>query len=421
MSRFLHRPMFRTGGSAGQGITSGLTRPGYNRGRVVNPGGYGGEEFNIFESEDERKKRLEKLYPGLYGESEYEFYIKEDGTWGQRKKKKFTEEDLQLEKSILDFAPEKIEREVIDKYSALPGGREEEVGEEVIGKYSALPGGREEEVGEEVIGKYSALPGGREVEKVEKEKPSSAAELFGAAPELPKSTAGADFWLNLGTNILAQPGGKPILQTLGTAGKESLARYQQQRGQENLLKYKHGQSERQFQLEWYKALNDEDKLKAERMMKWYMSKGMTEEEALNTVMYRKSQNPKDVERQAKLQEQEIIRNEVSQLITDLRREDENIQLTYRQGKNILDAKNKIDEKGWKAVKDSRIIIDEEGWKNEDGRNIWPGENEEGVILFSSAKHADKYIDGFVYVDITTGKTYKKQDNKLINTDLLPKK
>ena len=68
-------------------------------------------------------------------------------------------------------------------------------------------------------------------------------------PELPKSSAGADFWLNLGTNILAQPGGRPILQTLGTAGKEPLARYQQQKSQEDILKYKHGQSERQFQLE----------------------------------------------------------------------------------------------------------------------------------------------------------------------------
>ena len=57
--------------------------------------------------------------------------------------------------------------------------------------------------------------------------------------ELPKSTSGADFWLNLGTSILAQPGGKPILQTLGTAGQEPLARYQQQRAQESALKYKH--------------------------------------------------------------------------------------------------------------------------------------------------------------------------------------
>ena len=43
----LHRPMFRKGGSAGEGITSGL-RSGYNRGRVVNPGGYNGDDPNKF-------------------------------------------------------------------------------------------------------------------------------------------------------------------------------------------------------------------------------------------------------------------------------------------------------------------------------------------------------------------------------------
>jgi hypothetical protein len=44
--------------------------------------------------------------------------------------------------------------------------------------------------------------------------------------ERPRDTSGADFWLNWGANILAQPGGRPILQTLGTAAKEPLARYQ---------------------------------------------------------------------------------------------------------------------------------------------------------------------------------------------------
>ena len=43
MTRILQRPMFRIGGSADGGITSGL-RQGYNRGRVVNPGGYAGDE-----------------------------------------------------------------------------------------------------------------------------------------------------------------------------------------------------------------------------------------------------------------------------------------------------------------------------------------------------------------------------------------
>ena len=39
MSRFLHRPMFRRGGSTGEGITSGLRR-GYSSGQgVSDPGG----------------------------------------------------------------------------------------------------------------------------------------------------------------------------------------------------------------------------------------------------------------------------------------------------------------------------------------------------------------------------------------------
>ena len=52
--------------------------------------------------------------------------------------------------------------------------------------------------------------------------------------EYPKGTSGADFWLNFGTNILAQPGGRPILQTLGTAAKEPLSQYQQQKAMERL-------------------------------------------------------------------------------------------------------------------------------------------------------------------------------------------
>ena len=115
MTRFLHRPMFRTGGSAGQGITSGLTRPGYKRGRVVEPGGYEGTD---------------------------------------------------------DF---------FDIYKDLPDAWEKH---------------------KKHMGEY------------------------------PKGTSDADFWLNFGTNILAQPGGRPILQTLGTAAKEPLARMQEQKTME---------------------------------------------------------------------------------------------------------------------------------------------------------------------------------------------
>lgn len=51
MNRTLRRPMFRIGGSVAEGITSGLdqhqptaSRVGYKRGRVVEPGGYAGNE-----------------------------------------------------------------------------------------------------------------------------------------------------------------------------------------------------------------------------------------------------------------------------------------------------------------------------------------------------------------------------------------
>ena len=113
-------------------------------------------------------------------------------------------------------------------------------------------------------------------------------------PEVPKSRAGADFWLNFGSNILAQPGGRPILQTLGTAGKEPLARYQQQRSQEDLLKYKHAQGERQFQLEIYKAMTDEDKIALQKEIDYLMNEhGLSKEEALAQAMpkYRKPRHP----------------------------------------------------------------------------------------------------------------------------------
>ena len=120
MSRTLQRPMFRRGGSTGEGITSGL-RQGYKRGRVVEPGGYGGNE---------------------------------------------------------DF---------FDLYKGHPEAWE---------KY------------QETVGEY------------------------------PKGTSAADFWLNFGTNILAQPGGRPILQTLGTAAQDPLKQYQQQKAME-----RHGKRE----------------------------------------------------------------------------------------------------------------------------------------------------------------------------------
>jgi len=252
-------------------------------------------------------------------------------------------------------------------------------------------------------------PGGDEMmDRVE-----AAYRAFGPQTELPKSTAGSDFLMNLGLNLMSGPSTGSFFGNVGEAAKEPLGQFQKARAAEKAMKYKRGESERGLKFEIWKNLSKEEQDQYYTRAKMLVREGRADSigEALNILF-------PGTRKQA--HEADIIRDEVTQLISDLRREDESLQLTQRQGKHILDAKNKALDNGWNTVDDSRIIISKEGWKNEEGKNIWPGEKD-GVILFSSSKHADKYIDGFVYVDITTGKTYKKQDNKLINTDLLPKK
>ena len=163
-----------------------------------------------------------------------------------------------------------------------------------------------------------------------------------------ESSAGADFWLNLGTSILAQPGGRPILQTLGTAGKEPLAQYQKQRSQENLLKYKHAQGERQFQLEIYKALSDKDKIALQEKIDYLIDEfGLTPEEALNRALpeFRKSMSKEDEARQAKEYERDQIQKDAAATRAFLSSE-EGESISIPQAIVINEFYSQAKEKGW---------------------------------------------------------------------------
>ena len=295
MSKFLHRPMFRRGGSTEGGITSGLTRQGYKRGRVVEPGGYAGDEdFNL------------------------------------------------------------------NDYISKP-------------------------------------------------------------PELPKSTAGADFWLNFGTNILAQPGGKPILQTLGTAGKEPVARFQQQRGQEKLLEYKHGQSERQFQLEIYKAMTDDDKIALQKEINYLMNEhGLSKAEALARAMpkYRKSMNPDDKARQ----EEEYDRDKIDAAIirTQTLLSKEGLSISTKQAEKINTFYDQADAQGWRYEFDQPfidLVSIEEEWRDA-GKKQEDWLSPEGNIAISPDEQTT-YSEGLYYVDSFTGDVYQvgPGSTELIKIDL----
>jgi hypothetical protein len=294
MSRFLQRPMFRRGGSTGEGITSGL-RQGYNRGRVVNPGGYkGDEEFNLSD------------------------YLSEQ-------------------------------------------------------------------------------------------------------PELPRSSAGADFWLNLGTSILAQPGGRPILQTLGTAGQEPLKQFQQQRSKENLLKYKHAQGERQFQLEIYKALSDKDKIALAEKIDYLMEEhGITKEEALNRALpeFRKPRHPDEQKLLDTEYDRDQLDKEIQLIQSGLSSETEYI--SKEQAAVIHNFYSQAKDQGWRYEADTPYIdltaIQEEwraaGKKQED----WLNEN--GNIAISPEEQST-YSEGLYYVDSFTGDVYQVGvgSTELIKIDL----
>ena len=293
MSRFLHRPMFRRGGSTGEGITSGL-RPGYNRGRVVNPGGYqGDEEFNLNK------------------------YITE-------------------------------------------------------------------------------------------------------APELPKSQSRSDFLINFGLDLATRSPQGNILQTAAASAREPFKQFQQQAGQEDLLKYKHAQGERQFQLEIYKAMTDEDKIALQKEIDYLMNEhGLSKEEALSQAMpkYRKPRHPDEQKLLDSEYERDQLDKEIALIQSGLSKENEYI--SKEQAAKIHKFYEQANDQGWRYEADSPFIdlaaIQEE-WRDAGKK---PEEYlKDGNIAISPDQQSD-YTEGLYYVDSFTGDVYQvgPGSTELIKIDL----
>jgi hypothetical protein len=285
--------MFRRGGSTGEGITSGL-RQGYNRGRVVEPGGYAGEELNLNE------------------------YISEP-------------------------------------------------------------------------------------------------------PELPKSQSRSDFLINFGLDIASRSPQGNILQTAAASAREPFKQFQQQAGQEDLLKYKHAQGERQFQLEIYKALSDEDKIALQKEIDYLMNEhGLSKEEALARAMpkYRKQRDPGEQKMLDSEYERDQRDKEIALIQSGLSKENEYI--TEQQAAKIHNFYQQAEDQGWRYEADAPFIdlesIQEEwraaGKKQED----WV--SAEGNIAISPDQQSD-YTEGLYYVDSFTGDVYQVGvgSTELIKIDL----
>ena len=245
----------------------------------------------------------------------------------------------------------------------------------------------------------------------------STKSTFPTFPEikLPKSTSGADFWLNLGTSILAQPGGRPILQTLGTAGKEPLARFQQQRAAEGQLEYKKAVSDRSFMLEAWKAMNDDERLDMEKQARLAFENGDFEsyEEALGEFIkakiYSKSgyYRPEVQKRITEEKEAELERDEIKSIqnyFADDYYLDDTDAAKYRDFKDIVDGIKGIDIR-----RDDSVFIDRGTWP---AGSFTESMDDAGNIILHRDNVSD-FEEGYAYIDLKTGQGYYRQGPKLM--------
>ena len=142
------------------------------------------------------------------------------------------------------------------------------------------------------------------VEKNDMEKVAGNMESFNKAfPSYPY--AASDFFMNLGSNILAQPGGQPIFQTIGTAAIPALQNLQKTR-------MTNTQGQRELALQFWKSMDDDEKdaliNRAEQMVK--AGRFSSVEEALQVLVptYRKDASPQEIERKEKLDAEKLTIN-----------------------------------------------------------------------------------------------------------------
>ena len=117
---------------------------------------------------------------------------------------------------------------------------------------------------------------------------------------------GSDFFMGLGANILAAPGGNPILQTIGTAAKEPLNLMMKQ----NMA---NTQGDRDLALAMWKNMDEDSKTRMMKDAQYLVDQGVFSniQEALKSEIYSKQKSPQ-ARKDARLKEieQNVISKDV---------------------------------------------------------------------------------------------------------------
>jgi len=209
---------------------------------------------------------------------------------------------------------------------------------------------------------------------------------------------GSDFFMGLGSNILAAPGGQPILQTIGQSSLGPLQNLMKQ----NIAEYG---NKRDTVMQVFKQLSDTDKdaliNRAEQMVE--AGRFKTVEEALQVLVptYRKDASPKEIERKEKLDQEKLTINRVDDLVK--------IYEIGRPDAVILDQFfNDIESQKFEVPHDpEQYFIDD----SDVGRGTTDAEKR--LVIRDYDPEQSDYKEGRVYIDFITKTAYVKQGQYLI--------
>jgi len=209
---------------------------------------------------------------------------------------------------------------------------------------------------------------------------------------------GSDFFMGLGSNILAAQVGQPILQTVGQSSLGPLQNLMKQ----NMAEYG---NKRDTVMQVFKQLSDTDKdaliNRAEQMVA--AGRFKTVQEALQVLVptYRKDASPQEIERKEKLDTEKLTINRVDDLVK--------IYEIGRPDAVILDQFfNDIESQKFEVPHDPEQYFIDDG---DVGRGTTDAEKR--LVIKDYNPEQSDYKEGRVYIDFITKTAYVKQGQYLI--------
>jgi hypothetical protein len=217
---------------------------------------------------------------------------------------------------------------------------------------------------------------------------------------------GSDFFMGLGANILAQPGGQPILQTIGTAAKEPLDIMMKQN-------MSNTQGDRELALAMWKNMDEDTKTRMMKDAQYLVDQGVFPniQEALKSEIYSKQKSPAAT-KAARIKDLEniIISKDVGGSLTEVAQDIANHIYNIQTG--VYDGA--VDQNG------NPLSFAKQKSYFKDGDVSRQGTKEDGTMIYELTENGkNKYeaYEGEVVFDYRTGKLFKKQGTMLVEVTI----